>query len=141
MTYDFIGKGERESESILHKLFPFAEIVAQVPIMRLIKRVDYESLGEEFQKHNCDLVVYNGPNTLVVEINYKHKEKAAKKWSNVFSNMLINNGKIPVTIDDYNCEYLFSDSKRLIKKYPWGSFIDIIRELQRQGIKPDGSLL
>ena len=141
VVYDFIGRGEREVKLILHTLFPHAEIKTQVPIMRLIKRVDYDLLDEEFQKHNFDLVLYNGPNTLVIEVNYKHKETAAHKWSSIFTKLLIDNGKIPVTIDDYNCEYLFSDSKKLIKNNSWGNFIDVIIELQRQGINPNGSLL
>jgi len=138
---DFIGKGEREAQAILQKFFPKAIVSPQVNIRKLIKSADFLKIDEEIQKHNFDLVVYNGPNILVVEINYKHKEKAAKKWSNIFVNLLVDNNCIPVTIDDYNCEFLFSDSTRLRKKNPWGSYIDIIRELQRQGITPDGSLL
>lgn len=138
---DFIGRGEEEVKSILHKLFPNALIGMQVPIQKLIKTEDFLQLDEEFQKHKCDLVVYNGPDIMVIEVNYKHKEKAAKKWSNVFSKLLVDGNKIPVTIEDYNCEVLFSDSKQLRKKHPWGSFIDVIRELERQGITPNGSLL
>ncbi len=138
---DFIGRGENEVKKILGILFPRANISAQVPIVLLIKSEDYKQLDQEIKNHKFDLVVYNGPNTLVVEVNYKHKEKAAKKWSNIFTNLLINAFKTPVTIDDYNCEYLFSDSVKLKKKNPWGSYIDVIRELQRQGINPNGSLL
>ncbi len=137
---DFIGRGEVEAKEILQKLFPKAAIGAQVPIKRLISSDDFSSLDYEFKQHKCDLVVYNGVNILVIEINYKHKEKAAKKWT-IFSKMLIDNHKIPITIDDYNCEFIFSDSARLKKKNPWGSYLDIIRELSRQGITPDGSLL
>lgn len=138
---NFIGRGENEVKKILELLFPKANVSVQVPIVLLIKSEDYKQLDQEIKNHKFDLVVYNGPNTLVVEVNYKHKEKAAKKWSNIFTNLLINAFKTPVTIDDYNCEYLFSDSKRLKQKNPWGSYIDVIRELQRQGINPNGSLL
>lgn len=138
---DFIGRGEREAKQILQKLFPKSTIKTQVSIQSLIKSEDYLSLDKEFQQHNFDLVVYNGPNVLVIEINYKHKEKAAQKWSNIFTNLLINNRAIPLTIDDYNCEYLFSFSKKLTKKHPWGAYLDIIRELERQGITPNGTLL
>ena len=123
---DFIGRGEREAKLILQRLFPKAMVSSQVPIQKLVKNADFLSIDTEIQKHNFDLVVYNGPNTLVVEINYKHKEKAAKKWNNIFTNLLIDNHCIPVTIDDYNCEFLFSDSIRLRKNNPWGSYIDII---------------
>ncbi len=138
---DFIGRGENEVKKIFELLFPRSNISIQVPIELLIKSEDYKQLDQEIKNHKFDLVVYNGPNVLVVEVNYKHKEKAAKKWSNIFTNLLINSHKTPVTIDDYNCEYLFSDSKRLKQKNPWGSYIDVIRELQRQGINPNGSLL
>lgn len=137
---DFIGRGEREAKEILQKLFPKAAIGIQVPIQRLIRTDDFLTLDQEFLQHKHDIVVYNGSNILVIEINYKHKEKAAKKWT-IFSKMLIDNNCLPITIDDYNCELLFCDSKRLRKKNPWGAYIDIIRELQRQGITPDGSLL
>ena len=138
---DFIGRGENDVKKILGILFPRANISAQVPIELLIKSEQYRQLDQEIKNHKFDLVVYNGPHVLVVEVNYKHKEKAAQKWSNIFTNLLINAHKTPVTIDDYNCEYLFSDSKRLKQKKPWGPYLDIIRELERQGINPNGSLL
>ncbi len=137
----FIGRGENEVKKILEALFPDSNVSAQVPIELLIKMQEYEELDQEVKNHKFDLVLYNGPNILVIEVNYKHKEKAAKKWSNIFTNLLINNGKIPVTIDDYNCEFLFSDSKRLKQKNPWGPYLDVIRELARQGINSNGALL
>ena len=137
----FIGRGENEVKKILQALFPTADISAQVPIELLIRMKDFEILDQEFKNHKFDLVLYNGPNILVIEVNYKHKEKAAKKWSNIFTNLLINSGKIPVTIEDYNCEFLFSDSKRLKQKNPWGPYLDVIRELARQGINQNGALL
>lgn len=138
---DFIGRGEREVQKILEGLFPKSNVSAQVPIERIIDSREYIKLDQEFKNHNFDLVVYNGPFTLVVEVNYKHGEKAAQKWSNIFTNLIIDAHAIPITIDDYNCEYLFSDSVNLKKKKPWGSYIDVIRELERQGITPNGTLL
>jgi len=137
----FIGRGENEGKRIFQALFPQSQIYAQVPISLLIADKEYQLLDQEIKNHKFDLVVYNGPNVLVIEVNYKHKEKAAKKWSNIFTNLLIDAYKIPITIDDYNCEYLFSDSVNLKKRKPWGSFIDVIRELERQGITPNGSIL
>lgn len=137
---DFIGRGEEDVKRILQGLFPKANVIPQVSISTLISPSDYNRLDQEIKNHKFDLVVYVGFNTLVVEVNYKHKEKAAKKWRQIFTNLLVDNGKLPVTIDDYNCEYLFSDSKKLLKKNPWGPTIDVIRELIRQGINPDGSL-
>lgn len=137
----FIGRGENEVKKILEALFPDSNVSAQVPIELLITIKEYQELDQEIKNHKFDLVLYNGPNILVVEVNYKHKEKAAKKWSNIFTNLLINNGKFPITIDDYNCEFLFSDSKRLKQKNPWGPYLDVIRELDRQGINSNGALL
>jgi hypothetical protein len=138
---DFIGRGENEIKKIFQVLFPKATISAQVQIGALIKSEDYETLDQEIKNHKFDLVVHIPPNILVIEVNYKHKEKAAKKWRTIFTKLLIDARKIPVTIDDYNSEYLFSDSKRLKQKKPWGSYIDVIRELERQGITPNGTLL
>ena len=136
----FIGRGEEDVKKILRKLFPTCFINSQVPIERLIKAEDYAILDQEIKNHKFDIVAIVERNTLVIEVNYCHKEKAAKKWRQIFTKYLIDNGKIPVTIDDYNCEYLFSSSTRLLQKHPWGPTIDVIRELDRQGINPDGSL-
>lgn len=137
----FIGRGEKEVIKFLKLIFPHASVVGQVPIHKLVKDEDYEILDQEIKNHNFDIVVYNGPNILVIEVNYKHKEKAAMKWSNIFVKMLVDAGRIPVTIEDYNCEFLFTDSERLKKQKPWGPLIDIVRELERQGVGLNGSLL
>jgi len=136
----FIGRGEKEIQKILEGLFPGGSVDAQVPLIGLIKWEDYKELDEEFQKHKFDLVVHCGQNTLAVEVNYKHGEKAAKKWG-IFSKLLRDNNVIPVTIEDYNCEYIFSDSKKLKEKKPWGSYLDTLRELERNHVGPDGTLL
>ena len=137
----FIGRGEVIAKKILLKSIDCIGIEGQVNIRKIILPEDYEFIDQEIKNHNFDWVIRrtNKPD-IVVEINYKHKEKAAHKWNNIFTKILIDNHKIPIIVADYNCEYLFSDSVRLRKKNPWGSFIDIIRELQRQGITPDGSL-
>jgi len=138
---DFIGRGEKEVEKILQGLFPSGVVSTQVPIYRLIKEEDYDILDQEIKNHKFDLVVYMGMNILVIEVNYKHGEKAAKKWSEIFVPLLRKAERIPVTIEDYNCEYLFSDATRLKKKKPWGSYIDVLRELERNHVGPDGTLL
>ena len=46
-----------------------------------------------------------------------------------------------MTIEDYNCEYLFSNSSRLLEKKPWGIYLDVLRELERNHVGPDGTLL
>lgn len=138
---NFIGRGEVQTKKILQILFPKGIIKTQVPIKLLISNQEYEFLDQEIKNHKFDMVVYNGTHTLVVEVNYKHREKAARKWRQIFTKLIIDNGLLPVTINDYNCDYLFSDSIILKKKHPWGAHLDIIRELQAQGITPNGSLL
>lgn len=138
MNTDFIGRGEVEVKKILQAFFPSGVVSIQVPLYRLINEEDYDILDQEIKNHKFDLVVYMGMNILVVEVNYKHGEKAARKWSEIFVPLLRKAGRIPVTIEDYNCEYLFSDTK---KKKPWGSHLDILRELERNHVGPDGTLL
>jgi myosin-crossreactive antigen len=138
---EFIGRGEKEVETILKALFPKAVIIPQLSISNVIESSEYEKFDQEFKNHNCDFIMTVGPNKIAIEVNYKHGEKAAQKWSEIFAPLIKQNGNIPMTIEDYNCEFLFSDSTRLKKKNPWGSHIDVIRELIRQGINPNGSLL
>lgn len=138
---DFIGRGEREVEKILKELLPKARIIPQMSIAYVIDRSEYDKLDQEFKNHNCDFVLIIGSTKYVIEVNYKHGEKAAQKWSEIFAPLIKQAGNIPVTIEDYNCEVLFSDSSRLKKKMPWGPHIDIIRELERNHIGPDGTLL
>ena len=77
----FIGRGEKEVQGILESIFPECTVSAQIPIWAVIKEEDYEILDQEFKNHKCDLVLYSGPSTIVIEVNYKHGEKAAQKWS------------------------------------------------------------
>ncbi len=141
MGSDFIGRGEPEVEKILKALFPDAKVSPQVPIKSLIQEHEFRELSEEVKKHNFDFAVYTSKNIIVVEVNYKHGEKAVKKWNKIFVNLLVNNGHLPLTIEDYNCEYLFSKSIKLANQKPWGAYLDVIRELERQGIHPNGTLL
>lgn len=141
MGSNYIGRGEPEVEKVLQALFPDARIFSQVPIESLIKDKEFAELSDEVKKHKFDFAVHTPTNTIVVEVNYKHGEKAAKKWQHIFVDLLVDNGHLPVTIEDYNCEYLFTKSKRLTHKKPWGPYIDVIRELERQGIHPNGTLL
>jgi hypothetical protein len=138
---EFIGRGEKEVEKILRGLFPTARIIPQFSIAYVIDREEYDKLDQEFKNHNCDLVMIIGSNTIVIEVNFKHGEKAAQKWSEIFAPLIRKKGNIPMTIEDYNCEYLFSDSSRLLAKKPWGIYLDVLRELERNHVGPDGTLL
>ena len=140
LSEQFIGRAERHVGKILRHLFPEMSVSTQMPLWTAISDEDFLNLGEEFKKHKFDFVMYNGPMTIVIEVNYKHGEKAAQKWSDVFAPLIRKAGKIPVTIEDYNCEVLFSDSLRDSNVIPWGAYIDVIRELERNHVGPDGTL-
>jgi len=132
----FIGLGEHTVKRILKGLYPNSHISSQVPIGALIRFEDFEILDVEIQNHKFDLVLIDGPLFLVIEVNYKHKEKASKKWRQILSKVLIDNDKTPITIEDYNCEYLFLEPRK--RKNPWGGYLDVIRELHRQNVDPIG---
>ena len=131
----FIGRAEPEVQMILSQLFPKAFIQTQVPITELIFPEDTAFLDQEFKNHKCDMTVQTANQYLVVEVNYGHKEKAAKKWSNVFAPMLKKTGKISVTIDDYDCTHLFKKGTQG-HKITWNDYTDVINQLEKAGVKP-----
>ena len=108
LSEQFIGRGEKEVEKILKQLLPKARIIPQMSIAYVIDRSEYDKLDQEFKNHNCDFVMIIGSTRIVIEVNYKHGEKAAQKWSEIFAPLIKQAGNIPVTIEDYNCEVLFS---------------------------------
>lgn len=131
----FIGRAEPEVKMILSQLFPKAIIRTQVPITELISSEDAQFLDQEFKNHKCDITVETLDQFLVVEVNYSHKEKAARKWSYVFAPMLKKSGKISVTIDDYDCTHLFQKGVQG-HKITWGDHHDVINQLEKAGVNP-----
>lgn len=139
---DFIGRSEKLTERIIQRLFIRTEVFRQVPISKLISNENFIEYGEEFSKHTCDLVMKvitlsGETHTLVIEVNYKHGPKAARKWSQTFAPDILANGNIPVTIDDYDCRDLFkkNDKKQNVKLI-WNHFRDIIDQLEKAGVNP-----
>lgn len=109
----FIGRGERLVRSLLTNPFSIQDIFGQVPLENLIPRPRWNLLDEEVQKHKFDFVaVRHNHKKLVIEVNYKHGEKSAKKWNNIFVPLLKEFGYDVLTVDDYNCDTLFSNLKR-----------------------------
>jgi len=104
----FIGRAEPEVELILTELLSPELIRTQVPLYVLIDTDEYESLDKEIKQHKFDMMVYrkNQPE-LIVEVNYKHGEKAAKKWREIFDPMLKRYGYEILLVHDYECDHLF----------------------------------
>lgn len=137
---DFVGRGELIAKKIFLKLINCKGIMAQVGMRFVVLPEDYKILDPEIQKHKFDfvLLLYNAKN-IVVEINYKHKEKAAKKWSNIFVPLLEKAGYDYVTVSDYNCRehgLFWLNSKKEHGNITWDDFRDIIDSLEIAGIAP-----
>jgi len=132
----FIGRAEPEVFKILKKVFPNTLIIPQFPLRKLIPYSWYNELDEEVQKHKFDFIVYT-KDLLVIEVNYKHGEKAAKKWRQIFAPMikkLKNPGAIPVTINDYECLTLFKHTKTNHTKLRKSDYTDVINALKLEGV-------
>jgi len=133
----YIGRGEEIVKEILQRIFPSCVIYSQQPIKKLINKSDFDILDSEVQKHKFDFAV-DWPQqmrTLIVEVNYKHKEKAAKKWNDIFVPLLKKYFYIPVSIDDYDCENLFKLNSKNEHKLSLDDFIDVINQLKKAGVK------
>lgn len=135
---NIIGRAEPEVKLILTELLSPELIRTQVPLHTVISPGEYSLLDKEIKQHKFDMVVYreNQPK-LIVEVNYKHGEKAAIKWRRIFSPMikkLKNPCAIPVTIDDYECLTLFKHTKTNHTKLRKSDYQDVINALQLAGV-------
>jgi len=135
----YIGRGELPSKKILLKLLPCVGIQGQVNIKDVVLPEDYAILDQEIKNHNFDWVVRrtNLPD-IVIEVNYSHKEKAARKWRQIFVPMIKRAGILYMTIDDYDCRakglfYLNSKKEHHIS---WDDYRDIIDSFEKVGISP-----
>jgi len=83
------------------------------------------------------MVVYRGSKDplLVVEVNYKHGEKAAEKWRNIFDPMLKRHGHETLLVHDYECDYLFKPQDYTKHISSWDDVIDVCNALKTQKIK------
>jgi len=138
MTDDkFIGRGEVLTIAIINKLFERAMILPQCPLEKLISPTEFENLDSEIQKHKFDFVmVREKHDEVVVEVNYKHGEKAARKWNNIFVPLLKKHGQVTVAINDYDCRNLFKLGSDGHHKLAWDDFRDVIDALEQAGVKP-----
>ncbi len=137
----YIGRGEKLTKKILLRLINCIGIQEQVNIKQVVMPEDFEVLDPEVQNHNFDLVLRrNGGKDIVIEVNYKHKEKAASKARQIFEPLCISAGYEYVTIDDYDCRkrgifWLNSERKHLV--VTWEDFRDLIDSLEKSGVNPD----
>jgi len=136
----YIGRGELIAKKILVKLLKPVNVRAQVPLESLSLAKEFEILDPEIKKHNFDFVLFCiNRKSIVVEINYRHKEKAARKWHNIFIPLLINSGFDYLAINDYDCRkrgLFWLDSKKEHGIVTWDDFKDVIDALEIAGIAP-----
>jgi len=134
----FIGRGETRVKYVLQSLFhDKATVLSQVHIRNVINLEDFKILGKEHNQHKFDLVItfHHGPShpDIIVEVNYKHKVGAARKWT-VYSRDIIKAGKIPLAVNDFECTSLFDTENP--RALVWGDFIDVINVLKTARIGP-----
>ena len=137
---NFIGRGEILAKKILYRLVPCLAVMQQVNIKHIALPEDYELLDQEVKNHNFDLVIKRteAPD-IVVEINYKHGEKAARKWRTLFVPMIENAGLIAVAINDWECRphgLFWLNSKKQHLAVTWDDYKDVMDALQTAGINP-----
>jgi hypothetical protein len=139
MSNQFIGRGEMLAKHILFRLIPCVVVEMQVNITKLLQGM--EGYDEEILNHNFDLVVrrFDIHRDIVVEVNYKHKEKAAKKSRQIFEPLLTANGYDYCTIDDYDCRkrgLFWRNTKGEHLVVSWDDYRDVIDSLEKAGVNP-----
>ncbi|MBL4817965.1 MAG: hypothetical protein JKY15_01860 [Deltaproteobacteria bacterium] len=135
----FIGRGENLSKKIMLRLIDCVGIESQVNIKWMIDPIEFIHLDQEVRNHNFDLVLRrNNGKDIVIEVNYKHGEKAARKARTIFGPLVRAAGHEYITIDDYDCRkkgIFYLDSKKE-HEITWDDFYDIIDALVKAGVKP-----
>ena len=137
---NYIGRGELIAKKILAQFLKPVNVRVQVPIEKIILAKEFAILDPEIKKHKFDFVFFClDRKSIVVEINYHHKEKAARKWRNVFIPLLVNAGFDFLTINDYDCRergLFWLNSKKEHVDITWDDFRDVIDALAMAGIYP-----
>jgi len=140
----YIGRGEVLTENILYRLLQVMGITPQVNIEKIVLDEDYEILDQEIKNHNFDFVMSavgtSRKNGVVIEVNYKHKEKAAKKWRQILVPMIERAGYLYLTINHWDCRkrgLFWLNSKKEHPVVTWDDVRDIIDALETAGIHPE----
>ena len=131
---DYIGRGELIASKILFRLIECVGLQGQVNIQKIILPEDYAILDQEVKNHNFDFIMRRTTQPdVVIEINYKHKEKAARKWSKIFIPLIEKAGYDYMTIDDYDCREkgIFHLDSKNRHKHSWDDYRDVIDSLEK----------
>jgi len=137
----YIGRGELLVKKIMLRLINCIGIQGQVNIKHIVLPEEFELLDPEIQNHNFDFVLRrNSGKDIVIEVNYHHKEKAAKKWRLIFEPLLVSAGYDYLVINDWDCRkhglfWLNSKHKHLV--VTWDDLRDVMDALETCGINPD----
>jgi len=126
------------AKHILFRLIPCIGVEMQVPITKLFPMEGYD---QEIRNHKFDLVVrrFDIHRDIVVEVNYKHKEKAARKYRQIFAPLMAQYGYDFCTIDDYDCRQrglFWRNSKGEHLVVTWDDYRDVIDSLEKAGVNP-----
>ncbi len=128
----FIGRGEKLVKKILDNPWGIEGVRPQVNIRRVLPVAECDLLDEEILKHNFDfLCIRRNLKHIVVEVNYKHGEKAAQKARTIFEPLLKQYDYDYLTIDDYDCISIFKPHS----KPTYDDIIDMTNQFKKAGIK------
>lgn len=133
----FIGRGEILTRQLLTNPFGIKVIQPQVPIDWLISKDELEFFGKEVRQHKFDFVLYRENDTIAIEVNYKHGEKADRKSNDIFAPTLKKNGIALVTIDDFDCRSLFKSNSDGEHKITTDDLRDILDAFDKAEVKLD----
>ena len=132
MSEEYIGRGEKLCYKILKNPWGINGVTPQVNITRLLPPDECALLDEEILKHNFDfLAIRQNLRFIVIEVNYKHKEKAARKARQIFKPLLEKYDYDYMTIDDWDCMSIFKPHS----KPTYDDIIDMTNQFKKAGIK------
>ncbi len=132
MDEQYIGRGEKLCLKILNNPWGISGVRTQINITKLIPPDECAILDEEILKHNFDfLAIRKNLKHIVIEVNYKHKEKAARKARQIFEPLLKRFEYDYMTIDDWDCDSIFKPHSKPTYK----DVIDMTNQFKKAGIK------
>ena len=128
----FIGRGEKLVKKILDNPWGITGVNTQVNITKLIPADALKDCDQEILNHNFDLLaIRRNLRHIVIEVNYKHGEKAAQKWRTIFVPLLKQFQYDYMTIDDYDCLNIFKEHN----KPTYDDIIDMVNAFKKAKIK------
>ena len=137
----YVGRAEELTASIVKRIFPGSIVYPQYHIKHIISTDERNFLGEELKKHKFDFLIKTGVQTLAVEVNYKHGNRAAIKWE-IYKKFLAKYKILPVTFDDWDCRSsepktlgLFQLTGKKEHKDSWNDWRDVIDQLEKAEVK------